>query len=87
MIAKAGLTIEVVATLDRESALRDADFVCSQFRAGCLDARISDERISLKYGLIGRRPMAWRLRQRLSHHSHRHGDRCRYGATVSRRGC
>ncbi|WP_159182432.1 6-phospho-beta-glucosidase [Klebsiella pneumoniae] len=50
MIAKAGLTIEVVATLDRESALRDADFVCSQFRAGCLDARISDERISLKYG-------------------------------------
>lgn len=53
MIAKAGLTIEVVATLDRESALRDADFVCSQFRAGCLDARISDERTSLKYGLIG----------------------------------
>ncbi|GKJ52019.1 TPA: 6-phospho-beta-glucosidase [Klebsiella pneumoniae] len=53
MIAKAGLTIEVVATLDRESALRDADFVCSQFRAGCLDARTSDERISLKYGLIG----------------------------------
>ncbi|MFM8098225.1 6-phospho-beta-glucosidase [Klebsiella pneumoniae] len=53
MIAKAELTIEVVATLDRESALRDADFVCSQFRAGCLDARISDERISLKYGLIG----------------------------------
>ncbi|HII3057272.1 TPA: 6-phospho-beta-glucosidase [Klebsiella pneumoniae] len=53
MIAKAGLTIEVVATLDRESALRDADFVCSQLRAGCLDARISDERISLKYGLIG----------------------------------
>ncbi|HBV4447218.1 TPA: 6-phospho-beta-glucosidase [Klebsiella pneumoniae] len=53
MIAKAGLTIEVVATLDRESALRDADFVCSQFRAGCLNARISDERISLKYGLIG----------------------------------
>lgn len=53
MIAKAGLPIEVVATLDRESALRDADFVCSQFRAGCLDARISDERISLKYGLIG----------------------------------
>ena len=53
MIAKAGLTIEVVATLDRESALRDADFVCSQFRAGCLDARISDDRLSLKYGLIG----------------------------------
>lgn len=53
MIAKAGLSIEVVATLDRQAALAGADFVCSQFRAGCLEARISDERISLKYGLIG----------------------------------
>lgn len=53
MIAKAGLSIEVVATLDRRAALEGADFVCSQFRAGCLEARISDERISLKYGLIG----------------------------------
>lgn len=53
MIAKAGLSIEVVATLDRQAALKNADFVCSQFRAGCLEARISDERISLKYGLIG----------------------------------
>lgn len=53
MMAKAGLNIEVVTTLDRETALKGADFVCSQFRAGCLDARISDERISLKYGLIG----------------------------------
>ncbi|MFO6285360.1 hypothetical protein ACLBVW_38025, partial [Pseudomonas aeruginosa] len=53
MTAKAGRTIEVVATLDRESALRDADFVCSQFRAGCLVARISDERMCIKLGLIG----------------------------------
>lgn len=85
MIAKAGLTIEVVATLDRESALRDADFVCSQFRAGCLDARISDERISLKYGLIGQRPMALAASPTPAAPFPSPRDRCRYGATVSRR--
>ncbi len=53
MLAKAGLSVRVEETLDREQALTGADYVCSQFRAGCLEARISDERISLKYGLIG----------------------------------
>ncbi|WP_429055734.1 6-phospho-beta-glucosidase [Aeromonas jandaei] len=53
MLAKAGLEVRVETRLDREEALRGADYVCSQFRAGCLEARISDERISLKYGLIG----------------------------------
>lgn len=53
MLAKAGLAVRVETRLEREEALRDADYVCSQFRAGCLEARISDERISLKYGLIG----------------------------------
>ncbi|MFB2863339.1 6-phospho-beta-glucosidase [Aeromonas sp. MdU4] len=53
MLAKARLAVRVETRLDREEALRDADYVCSQFRAGCLEARISDERISLKYGLIG----------------------------------
>lgn len=53
MLAKAGLAVQVETRLEREEALRGADYVCSQFRAGCLEARISDERISLKYGLIG----------------------------------
>ncbi|MBL0598198.1 6-phospho-beta-glucosidase [Aeromonas jandaei] len=53
MLAKAGLGVRVETRLDREEALRGANYVCSQFRAGCLEARISDERISLKYGLIG----------------------------------
>ncbi|MCQ4054031.1 6-phospho-beta-glucosidase [Aeromonas sp. SG16] len=53
MLAKVGLGVRVETRLDREEALRGADYVCSQFRAGCLEARISDERISLKYGLIG----------------------------------
>lgn len=53
MIQKAGVDIQVEVTLDRRLALQGADFVCSQFRAGCLEARIKDERISLKYGMIG----------------------------------
>ncbi|MGP8956293.1 6-phospho-beta-glucosidase [Enterobacter mori] len=53
MLRKAGISLQVNETINRREALRDADFVCSQFRAGCLDARISDERISLKYGFIG----------------------------------
>ncbi|MGF1681941.1 6-phospho-beta-glucosidase [Photobacterium minamisatsumaniensis] len=54
MLAKNNLEhIEVHVTLDRRKALKDADFVCSQFRAGCLEGRIRDERISLKYGMIG----------------------------------
>lgn len=53
MIKNKGLCIEVKVTLDRRLALEGADFVCSQFRAGCLEGRIRDERISLKYGMIG----------------------------------
>lgn len=53
MIKKAGLPIEVFLTLDREKALKDADFVTTQFRVGLLDARAKDERIPLKYKTIG----------------------------------
>lgn len=53
MIEKAGLPIEVHLTLDRRAALKDADFVTTQFRVGLLDARIKDERIPLKYNVIG----------------------------------
>lgn len=54
MLAKHGLDhIKVTVTLDRKAALDNADFVCSQFRAGCLEGRIRDERISLKYNMIG----------------------------------
>lgn len=54
MLAKNNMShIDVHVTLDRKPALKDADFVCSQFRAGCLEGRIRDERISLKYGMIG----------------------------------
>ncbi|MFC0562096.1 6-phospho-beta-glucosidase [Halalkalibacter alkalisediminis] len=53
MIEKAGLPIEVHLTLDRKAALKDADFVTTQFRVGLLEARAKDERIPLKYGVLG----------------------------------
>src|SRR5690625_562175 len=53
MIENANLPIDVQLTLDRKSALQDADFVTTQFRVGLLDARAKDERIPLKYGVIG----------------------------------
>jgi len=53
MVEKAGLPIEVHLTLDRREALKDADFVTTQFRVGLLDARAKDERIPLKYNVIG----------------------------------
>ena len=53
MVKKAGLPIEIYLTLDRKAALEGADFVLTQFRVGLLDARAKDERIPLKYGVIG----------------------------------
>lgn len=53
MIEKVGLPIKVHTTLDRKEALKDADFVTTQFRVGFLEARALDEKIPLKYGVIG----------------------------------
>jgi 6-phospho-beta-glucosidase len=53
MVRKSGLPIKVVLTLDRREALKDADFVTTQFRVGLLKARAKDERIPLKYGVLG----------------------------------
>lgn len=53
MVKKSGLPINVHLTLDRREALKDADFVTTQFRVGLLDARAKDERIPLKYGVLG----------------------------------
>ncbi|WP_394246511.1 6-phospho-beta-glucosidase [Vibrio profundi] len=53
MVAKAGCDIQVHLTTDRQLALKNADFVCSQFRAGRMEARLRDERITLKYKMIG----------------------------------
>lgn len=53
MVEAAGIPMDVHLTLDRREALAGADFVTTQFRVGRLDARIADERIALKHGLIG----------------------------------
>ena len=53
MVEKAGLDIAIRYTLDRRDGLKDADFVITQIRVGGLDARAKDERIPLKYGVIG----------------------------------
>lgn len=53
MVKAAGLDWDIHLTLNRREALKDADFVTTQFRVGLLDARIRDERIPSKYGMLG----------------------------------
>ncbi|SKC56833.1 6-phospho-beta-glucosidase [Maledivibacter halophilus] len=53
MVKKAGVPMEIHLTLDRREALKDADFVTTQIRVGLLDAREKDEKIPLKYNVIG----------------------------------
>lgn len=49
----AGVDLRITATTDRRAALQGADFVLTSFRAGGFQARALDERIPLKYGVIG----------------------------------
>lgn len=53
MVAQAGLSIGISATMDRRAALTGADFVVTQFRVGGLAARARDERFPLQYGVLG----------------------------------
>src|SRR5262245_49091362 len=53
LIADAGADLRLSATLDRTAALQDASAVLSAFRSGGFEARVLDECIPLKYGLIG----------------------------------
>lgn len=53
MVQAAGMPARIIKTQDLDEALRDADFVLAQIRVGKLPARVLDERIPLKYGLIG----------------------------------
>ena len=53
MVKAAGLDWKIYLTENRREALQDADFVTTQFRVGQLEARIKDERIPAKYGLLG----------------------------------
>ena len=53
MIEHSELNCKVVLTKDYEEALMNAEFVLCQIRVGKLPARQKDERIPLKYNLIG----------------------------------
>lgn len=53
MIEKSKKPIQLSWTLNREEALRNADFVSTQIRVGGLKARSLDERIPLSHGFIG----------------------------------
>lgn len=53
MVEESGIPIKIHTTLNRREALKDADFITTQFRVGQLDARYLDESIPAKYGLIG----------------------------------
>lgn len=53
MIKEAGVNIDVYLTLNRREALVRADFVTTQLRVGLLGARAKDEKIPLKYGVLG----------------------------------
>src|SRR5690625_3348632 len=48
-----GLDTHVTATTDRKEAIKSADFINTQIRVGGNHARIKDEKIPLKYGVIG----------------------------------
>jgi 6-phospho-beta-glucosidase len=53
MVARAGKPIRVTATANRKEALEGAAFVNTIIRVGGMEARILDERIPLKYGVVG----------------------------------
>lgn len=53
MVVAAGAPFTVTSTPNRVAALEGASFVNSLIRVGGMDARINDERIPLRYGVIG----------------------------------
>jgi 6-phospho-beta-glucosidase len=53
MVQAAGVEIEVEETLDRQKAIEGSRFVISQIRVGGMAARILDETIPPRFGVIG----------------------------------
>lgn len=53
MVENAGVAMAIHSTLDRQEAIRDADFVVTQIRVGRLPARVRDERIPLDFDCLG----------------------------------
>jgi len=53
MLEEAKMPCRVTLTEDLDRAVAGADYVITQIRVGKLPARISDEKIPMKYGLLG----------------------------------
>lgn len=53
MLKNANMDVNAYTTTSIEEAVKGADYVLTQIRVGMLDARIRDEKIPLKYGLLG----------------------------------
>lgn len=53
MAQQRGLDLTVTITTDRRDGLRDCDAVLTSYRPGGFEARMLDERIPLKHGIIG----------------------------------
>lgn len=53
ILRKNSMECRVIMTEELELAIKDADYVLTQVRVGKLDARIRDEKIPLKYDLLG----------------------------------
>lgn len=51
--SKLGLSVPIISTMDLDRALYGTDFVDTQIRVGGNKQRILDEKIPLKYGLVG----------------------------------
>lgn len=53
MLKNYGMDTQVVITENLSEAIENADYVLGQIRVGGLDSRIKDEKIPLKYNLLG----------------------------------
>ncbi|MCL2210169.1 MAG: 6-phospho-beta-glucosidase [Treponema sp.] len=53
MLTAKGFTGEIVLTQNLDEAISGADYIFAQIRVGGMEARIRDEKIPLKYGLLG----------------------------------
>ena len=50
---RAGYEVKFIKTTDRRIAIEGADFIVTQIRVGGNAARVNDEKIPLKYGVLG----------------------------------
>ncbi|MCL2265593.1 MAG: 6-phospho-beta-glucosidase [Treponema sp.] len=53
MLISRGFKGEIVLTQDLDEAVKGADYIFAQIRVGEMEARIRDEKIPLKHGLLG----------------------------------